>query len=241
MTPEEFNREMADVPAEVSEPQTSEGSEVASDEPIEPADTSSEETETTATDEVSDTESEPAPKKTSRASERIRELIAERNRYKEAAERGLPQQPNQIDGVDEDGIDPRRFSQTVVKTAEQRAQEIVQFEMEKAQALQQYDWLRTSEVAQHQVSALIDRGFTPLQAAEIVDLERAQIAEEIAGKSKARKEASQTVRQTAQLPSAGRETVSDGYTDSDIERMDIRDYEKNRAEILKSMGVKGVR
>lgn len=183
------------------------------------AEESSEETGNTA-------EAEPeAPKRTSRASERIRELVAQ----KKELEARLQKQTPQLEGVDETGIDPERFAQSVERRATQTADEAARAALEYYKAETEFPLVKDNTMVRSRASVLVDEGYTPTQAAEIATIEW---NETTGNQSARRKEASAKMRQTTQIPSAGKAVQSsDTFTRAEIAKMSSSEYVKNASAI----------
>lgn len=199
---------------EESLPETNAEESEALEETTQESNTSSEETETTAKEE--------AEKPKSRASERIRELIAQ----KKALEARV--QKREIEGVDETGIDPTRFAQSVEERAGQSAAETAKAEIEYYRAEQDFPLVKDNTMVRSRAAVLVDDGYSPYQAAEIASLEWT----ESTGGNK-RQKASASMRQSTQIPSAGKTNVktSDTFTRSEIANMSPQEYVKNQKAI----------
>lgn len=209
---------------EVSQPEANESEAVSSTEE------SSEGTENT------DTSSE---RPVSRASERIRQLIAERNA--EASKRRELESrlsEGQTAGVSADGIDPEVFAKTVVQRATEEARTSANFAMELERAKDVLPALKTDEVTQEFVSSLINQGFAPLKAVEVYQEHLKKVQEDIVNESKRRASAEQASREGTQVAGAGRGKATDGFSPEDIASMSNAEYEKNRTKILAQYGVR---
>jgi len=199
---------------EESLPETNAEESEASEETSQESDTPSEETINTAEEE--------AEKPKSRASERIRELIAQ----KKALEAQVQRQ--EIEGVDETGIDPTRFAQSVEQRANQSAANIAQSTIDYYEAEREFPLVKDNNMVRSRAAVLVDDGYTYRQAAEIATLEW----NEATGDNK-RRQASTNLRQTTQIPSAGKTKVqsSDTFTRAEIAKMSPQEYVKNQNAI----------
>lgn len=185
---------------------------------------SSEGTENTA-------EVEPeAPKKESRASERIRELIAQK---KELEARLAKAPETHIEGVDESGIDPNRFAESVLKQAEARSDRRYGYNRAIDEARQKFPEVAENELVGTRATALMSDGYTPVQAAEIATLEWRDQIDKAAKKSAQRQNAGEKMRQGASMSAAGKadKASSGGFTRSEIAAMTPAEYTKNARAI----------
>ncbi len=187
---------------------------------------SSEVTENTA-------EAEPETPKTSRATERIRELIAQKKEL-EAQNRALKAQSEpQLDGVDETGIDPNRFAESVLKQAEARADQKYSYNRQIDEATQKFPIVAENELVGTRATALMQEGYSPVQAAEIASLEWQDATEKEISRSTQRKQAGANLRAEASIQSAGKavKTDSGNFTRAEIINMSPADYTKNASAI----------
>jgi len=217
---EEENSVEVDETTEDSQPEANEEAESTSEDEDASEDITSEETE------------KPVEKpKTSRANERIRELVSQ----KKALESQLKEKA-QLEGVSDDGIDPAKFGQSIMTNASNEARQAAQFEIEKLEAIKKYSFLENSQPAQLQVSRLINDGFSPLQAAELVSIEREQMMQEASENQKARAQAEVKLKKESQVDKAGRSAKSEGvFTMKQIEKMDVTTYRENIDEINRQL------
>jgi len=188
-------------------------------------DTSSEGTENTA-------EVESKAPRTSRANERIRELIAQKKEL-EAQLSVKPQEPN-IEGVDETGIDPNRFAESVLRQAEQKADQRYIFNRAIDEATRRFPEVAKNDLVGTRATALMSEGYDPIQAAEIATLEWREQLEMVNRKSTQRQNAGARMRQGASMSSAGQSgstSGSDHFTRSEIAKMTPDEYEKNAKAI----------
>lgn len=177
---------------------------------------SSEETENTA-------EAETEQPKKSRASERIRELVAQ----KKALEAQLRDREPEIEGVDETGIDPNKFADSLSKRTASSAQKVAQETLEYFRAEQDFPVVKDNTFVRSRAGELVDQGFSPYQAAEIAALEW----QETTGQE-TRKKATSNLKQKSQIPSAGKkQSSSSGFTRAEIAKMSPQEYVKNEAAI----------
>lgn len=186
------------------------------------------------------TQDEPKPKEErrgSKASERIQQLIAERNELaRKLAGNNQPEQPA-YDGVDESSIDPDKFATSVVQKARQEARQEINYQNSLAQAASQFPMVAQSDLVGGRATALMAEGYTPFQAAEMATLEFQQTIETELSKSKIRSTADQRIRQNTGIPSAGRPAPSATFSDTEIANMSPAEYAKNRTAILKQNGI----
>lgn len=195
--------------------------EVVAEEPTE--DISPEEVENTV-------KAEPeAPK--SRASERIRELVAQKKEL-EARLQKQEQEP-QIEGVDETGIDPSRFAQSVMRKAENVADQKYNYNRSIDEARQKFPEVAENELVGTRATALMGEGYSPVQAAEIATLEWKEATDREIKKSTQRKNAGENMRANAVIPSAGKTVKqSDGtFTRAEIAKMTPQEYTRNAPAI----------
>jgi hypothetical protein len=186
-------------------------------------DISSEGTENTA-----DVEPE-APKK-SRANERIRELVAQ----KKELEAQLAQAPEtNIEGVDETGIDPNRFAESVLKQAETKADQRYGYNRAIDEARQKFPEVAENELVGTRATALMSEGYNPIQAAEIATLEWRDQVDKVKTKSAQRQSAGEKMRQGATMAQAGKSNKATGgsFTRSEIAKMSPAEYTKNAKQI----------
>lgn len=177
---------------------------------------SSEETENTA-------EAETEQPKKSRASERIRELVAQ----KKALEAQLRDREPEIEGVDETGIDPNKFADSLSKRTASSAQKVAQETLEYFRAEQDFPVVKDNTFVRSRAGELVDQGFSPYQAAEIAALEW----QETTGQE-TRKKATSNLKQKSQIPSAGKkQSTSTGFSRAEIAKMSPQEYVKNEAAI----------
>jgi hypothetical protein len=177
---------------------------------------SSEETENTA-------EAETEQPKKSRATERIRELVAQ----KKALEAQLRQKEPEIEGVDETGIDPNKFADSLSKRTASSAQKVAQQTLEYFRAEQDFPVVKDNNFVRSRAGELVDQGFSPYQAAEIASLEWQETTGQVN-----RKQATSNLRQKSQIPSAGKkQSTSSGFSRADIDKMSPQEYVKNEAAI----------
>ncbi len=182
-------------------------------------DTSSEETG----EEAETAETEPEQPKKSRASERIRELVAQ----KKALEAQLRYREPEIEGVDETGIDPNKFADSLSKRTASSAQKVAQETLEYFRAEQDFPVVKDNTFVRSRAGELVDQGFSPYQAAEIAALEW----QETTGQE-TRKKATSNLKQKSQIPSAGKkQSSSSGFTRAEIAKMSPQEYVKNEAAI----------
>jgi hypothetical protein len=182
-------------------------------------DTSSEETGEEA--ETAETESE-QPKK-SRATERIRELVAQ----KKALEAQLRDREPEIEGVDETGIDPNKFADSLSKRTASSAQKVATQTLEYFRAEQDFPAVKDNNFVRSRAGELVDQGFSPYQAAEIASLEWQETTGQVN-----RKQATSNLRQKSQIPSAGKkQSSSTGFSRAEIAKMSPQEYVKNEAAI----------
>lgn len=185
---------------------------------------SSEGTENTA-------EAEPEkPQKESRASERIRELIAQK---KELEARLAKAPETHIEGVDESGIDPNRFAESVLKQAEAKSDQRYSYNRSIDEARQKFPEVAENELVGTRATALMSDGYTPIQAAEIATLEWRDQIDKAAKKSAQRQNAGDKMRQGASMSAAGKaDKASSGrFTRSEIAAMTPAEYTKNARAI----------
>jgi len=190
-------------------------------------DTASEETiETPAETQEVETEK---PRKTSRASERIRELIAQKKALE--AQLQIRTEP-QLEGVDDTGIDPTKFAQSLEKRANQTASNAAQSTVEYYIAEKEFPLVKENTFVRSRAGELVDQNYTPLQAAEMASLEWQEITGQFAQKEVQRQKASQTLRQTSQIPQAGKKVESSSMISrAEIARMTPGEYVKNQSAI----------
>jgi len=208
---------------EESQPETNAEETEASEEQSE--DISSEETENTA-----QVESE-KPQRESRATERIREFFAQKKEL-EAQLRERTQEP-QIEGVDETGIDPNRFAESVLKQAEKKADSRYQYNRALDEATRKFPIVAENELVGTRATALMSEGYSPIQAAEIAALEWQDQTEKIIKSSSQRRDAGDKMRQGASINAAGKATSSGSgnFTRSEIANMTPAEYTKNAKAI----------
>jgi hypothetical protein len=220
----EENNVTVEETTEVIEPETNTEEAEASEK-----DTPSEETSEAEEAETETAEAEPAkPKRTSRASERIRELIAQ----KKALEAQLRQKEPEIEGVDDTGIDPNRFADSLERRTARTAQTIAQSTLEYYRAEQDFPLVKENNLVRSRAGELVDQGYSPIQAAEIASLEWHEITGQEIKKTTQRKQAASNLRAGAQIPQAGKKVSTSGmFTRSEIDRMKPAEYVKNQAAI----------
>lgn len=203
---------------EVSQPETN--AEVTEAQETEEVEESSEETENTA--EVK------TEKPKSRASERIRELIAQ----KKALEARLQEKEPQIEGYDDTGIDPTKFAQSLEKKASLTANKAAQSTVEYYIAEKEFPLVKENTFVRSRAGELVDQGYSPVQAAELASLEWQETTGQEAKKVVQRQKANQNLRNGAQIPSAGKKVASNGnFTRAEIAAMKPQEYVKNQAAI----------
>lgn len=177
---------------------------------------SSEETENTA-------EAETEQPKKSRATERIRELVAQ----KKALEAQLRSREPEIEGVDETGIDPNKFADSLSKRTASSAQKVATQTLEYFRAEQDFPVVKDNTFVRSRAGELVDQGFSPYQAAEIASLEWQETTGQVN-----RKQATSNLRQKSQIPSAGKkQSASSGFSRAEIDKMSPQEYVKNEAAI----------
>jgi hypothetical protein len=182
-------------------------------------DTSSEETG----EEAETAEAETEQPKKSRASERIRELVAQ----KKALEAQLRNRDPEIEGVDETGIDPSKFADSLSKRTASSAQKVAQETLEYYRAEQDFPVVKDNTFVRSRAGELVDQGFSPYQSAEIAALEW----QETTGQE-TRKKATSNLKQKSQIPSAGKkQSSSSGFSRAEIAKMSPQEYVKNEAAI----------
>jgi len=198
-------------------PEETEASEEASE------DTSSEETEKPA-----EVETE-KPQKESRASGRIRELISQ----KKELEAQLAEAPKpQLEGIDETGIDPNRFAESVIKQAEEKSDKRYSYNRALDEATRQFPEVADNQLVGTRATALMSEGYNPIQAAEIATLEWNEQVGKATAKSTQRQNAGAKMRQGASM-SAGKsnQAGSSSFTRADIDKMTPQEYTKNAKQI----------
>lgn len=185
-------------------------------------DTTSEET-TEIPAEAEEVEAE-KPKRTSRASERIRELVAQKKELEAQLKRRAP-----LDGVDETGIDPERFAQSIEIRSSQATAETLEY----YKAENEFPLVKDNTMVRSRAAVLVDDGYTPIQAAEIATLEWNESIGNSAAESAKRKNANAKMRQNTQIPSAGKsiKTSDSSFSRAEIDRMSPQDYVKNASAI----------
>lgn len=194
---------------------------------------SSEETLNTAKEESG----KPEPKR-SRASERIRELNAQKKALEARLQQQQIQEP-QLEGVDETGIDPQRYAESVKEQARREALNAVQLSQEFNQAFQQFPVVKENNLVRARAAELFDEGYTPVQAAEIASLEFEETQTALSQKSTTRQVAKQKSREGTYIPSAGRPVREDSeFTEEEISKMSIDEYERNKDAIFKQYGIR---
>jgi len=172
--------------------------------------------------ETAETEAE-KPKKESRASQRIRELVAQ----KKALEAQLRSKEPEIEGVDETGIDPSKFADSLSKRTASSAQKVATETLEYFRAEQDFPAVKDNTFVRSRAGELVDQGFSPYQSAEIAALEW----QETTGQA-TRKQATSNLKQKSQIPSAGKkQSSSNGFTRAEIAKMSPQDYVKNENAI----------
>ncbi len=171
-----------------------------------------------------------APKKESRASERIRELIAQK---KELEARLAKAPETHIEGVDESGIDPNRFAESVLKQAEAKSDQRYSYNRSIDEARQKFPEVAENELVGTRATALMADNYTPLQAAEIATLEWREQIDRAAKKSAQRQNAGEKMRQGASMSAAGKadKASSGSFTRADIAAMTPAEYTKNAKAI----------
>lgn len=171
-----------------------------------------------------------------RSNQRIRELIREKNALAAQlaqAKGSAPAIP--LDGVTPEGIDPEKYAASVEARARAGARDesarMANFTREMDRAIAAHPILKDNEVAQLQVSALINQGYSPMEAAEIYMEDRRSIEEEARSTKADRKEAGDAARKDAVVPAAGKAPKTTAFTEAQIAAMDNETYKKNQAEI----------
>jgi hypothetical protein len=173
-----------------------------------------------------------------KANERIRDLIEQRNALAsqlQAAQSGRPQQEQTaMEGVTDEGIDPRTFADGLMKRAaaqtQTTTQQAVAFQLEVMDV--QKDPVMKSRVAQEHVSSLINQGIRPAEALEIYKDDLKTIKAEALEEARNRKEANAAAREGTTVAPTGRtSTPSGSFTWTQIESMPMDDYRRNQAEI----------
>ena len=172
-----------------------------------------------------------------KANERIRDLIEQRNALAaqlQAAQGQRTQQEFQPDGVTDEGIDPKKFADSLMRQAALQANQTstqqVQFQVEIMEVRK--DPVMKSRVAQEHVSSLINQGIKPTEALEIYKDDLKTIKAEALEEQKNRKEANAAAREGTTVPASGKSATPSGtFTWAQIESMPMDDYRKNQAEI----------
>lgn len=221
--------------SEESLPEENDVSQEASEEEEDEEGKESSETETDNTSEETEKPAQEQDKKPSRASERIRQLITERNRLKQELQSKEP--AKEFEGVDETGIDPTIYGKSVADQAQRKAAEMAKFELEMFQARQ--DPIMQDELAQMEASAYITQGATPLEAVELVKENRTLLQKKLEKDFLLRQKAQKKSRENITVSEAGKSVKSTDITEEDIAKMTTSEYAKYRRQILKSAGIKG--
>ena len=175
--------------------------------------------------------------KGARAQERITDLVRERNELRRELEaarasREAParNQPPQLDGVTDEGIDPARYAESLLRNARTEAQRAVAFEVQHLEAMK--DPAMKGEYAQLQVSSLIDRGYSPLEALDAYKEQMAEIEKETDRKRRERDEAGRFARDASGISPAGKASALPGsFTNAQIDAMSLDEYRQNEKEI----------
>lgn len=178
---------------------------------------------------------EPEVKKPSRAQERIQDLVKERNYYKQLAQ-GKQAKSDDIEGVDETGIDPNKFAQSITKRTESAAERIVNTRLEAMQAEQDFPDIKTSKVLQNMAKGYVSDGLSPYEAAAAAYEDyQAEIKTKEQSAAK-RVQADKTLRSSSFTPSGNTTGKSEHiFTQEEISRMSPSEYEQNREKIFVQM------
>ena len=173
-----------------------------------------------------------------KANERIRDLVEQRNALAVQlqafqGQRVATQEP-QYDGVTDEGIDPKKFADSIMKQATAQANQTstqqVQFQIDIIEVRK--DPVMKSRVAQEHVSSLINQGIRPTEALEIYKDDLKTIKTEALEEAKNRKEANAAAREGTTVPASGKSSTPSGtFTWAQIDSMPMDDYRKNQTEI----------
>lgn len=206
-------------------------------------DTSSDETDNTS-EETLEAE-KPEVKKPNRAQERIRETISrakraeqERDYYKSLAE-GRQARTQDDDGVDDTGIDPTKFAQSLERRTLGKAEQLVTTRLEAIQAEQDFPELKSSRIFQNLAKAYVSEGHTPYEAAMLAKEDYdAELKTRVEDKAK-RQTADRNLRSATFSPSGTTTHKADSdFTEAQIASMSRDEYEKNLPKILKQYGIR---
>jgi hypothetical protein len=221
-----------------------------------PVETPEEITETPASEEVVEPE-KPTEERQSRSQERIREKIAEAKSAKEAAAQATQEAEywkaqalankvtaveDDLEGVTDEGIDPKLFAKSLEAKVLQRVQEMQGLTAQQQKVMaEEYEVSSQPEMKDEFFRKQVLRtakaeGLSPWEAFDSVKEELAE-REKVQSDPKVRDEAGKFVRKETTTPATGRSSSgSESYfTRSQIDEMDSATYVKNIDEINKQL------
>lgn len=196
--------------------------------------------EDTPSDETENQAEAEAERPVSRASKRIRQLVAEKKAAEMALarERAMSQQAtSQLEGVEPDGLDPNKYAESVARLAEQRADQRYYYNRELDAAAHKFPIVAQDELVGTRATALMNAGYSPMQAAELATLEYQESVKKATQEQKTRKAADQRLRTGATLTNAGRSQSKESglFTRSEIAEMSTQEYAKHQDAIQKQL------
>jgi hypothetical protein len=175
----------------------------------------------------------------SKANERIREVIKERNEWKEKYQTATQGKPK-TDGIAEDGIDPKAFRESIKNEIQTESAEKNLSKSDATlarEAVRDFDFM-TNPIWQEEAQSYVDKGYDPYTAAEMVGqkinylrgVEKKNVEKQV--------KADQKLKNNSYQTSGTQLNKTDEFTPEEINAMSDKEYQKNKAKIFKQAGIK---
>lgn len=192
----------------------------------------SEEEDDNSSEEMKNTETDVENDKQPRANKRIRELIKQRNEWKEKYIEAAKNRP-QGNGVDEDGIDPNKFRESLKSDilAETAGKNLDSNDTQlKTDALKDFDFMK-EEIWQIEATNYVKQGYDPYTAAQMVE-KKINYLRGIEKKNVELQNKADQKHKSNSYQTSGSTKANDGiFTQEQIEKMSHKEYEKNLEKI----------